>query len=111
MTLQKRSKVVLLWEGEWFWFLRAPTALLIPISILPILSMKMHSTGTVRQPLGDDAASSDTETNVSVGAGPISEAEPVPVVEEVSVGPTLRTHCDGWTQWISLAFFLGEQWS
>ena len=26
------------------------------------------------------------------------------------MGPALRTHCDGWTQWISLAFFLAEQW-
>ena len=86
MTLQKSSKVVLKWEGEWFWFLRAPTALHVPIL-----------TGTISalEPLGDDAASSDTETiggisDVSIGGGPISEAEPVPVVEEVSMGPALR---------------------
>ena len=54
-----------------------------------------QTTITALEPLGDDAASSDTETiggisDVSIGGGPISEAEPVPVVEEVSMGPALR---------------------
>ena len=99
-TLQKSSKVVLKWEGEWFWFLRAPTALHVRIFMIPILSKRMRSTGSqttisALELLGDDAASSDTETiggisDVSIGGGPISEAEPVPVVEEVSMGPALR---------------------
>ena len=61
-----------------------------------------HSQTTISalEPLGDDAASSDTETiggisDVSIGGGPISEAEPVPVVEEVSMGPHFGTHCGG----------------
>ena len=56
-----------------------------------------HSQSTISalEPLGDEAASSDTETiggisDVSIGGGPISEAEPVPVVEEVSMGPAFR---------------------
>ena len=73
----------------------------------PILSERMHLTHSqptfsALEPLGDDAVSSDTETiggisDMSIGGGPISEAEPVPVA--------FRTHCEGWTQWISLAFF------
>ena len=35
---QKSSKVVLKWEGEWFWFLRAPMRFHVPISMILILS-------------------------------------------------------------------------
>ena len=54
-----------------------------------------QSTISALGPIGDEAALSDPETlggisDVSIGHGPISEAEPVRVVEEVSMGPALR---------------------
>ena len=51
------SKVVLKWKGERFWFLNALMALHVPISMIPILS---KSDISALEPLGDDAASSDT---------------------------------------------------
>ena len=72
-----------------------------------------HSQSTISapEPLGDDAASSDTETiggisDVSIGGGPMFQWwRKCPWVQHFG------THCDGWTQWISLAFLVAEQWS
>ena len=121
-TLQKSSKVVLKWEGEWFWFLRASTALHVPISMIPILSEKMHSTGTVRQPsqpLNHREMTQLHQTPRPSGESLMCRLAAVQFPRQNQFQwwrkcPWVQhfgTHCDGWTQWISLVFLLAEQWS
>ena len=55
------------------------------------LDRHSQSTASAHEPLGEEAASSDTETSggisdLSMGRGTISDVEPDPAVEEVSTG-------------------------
>ena len=92
------------------------------ISMIPIPSKKMHWTGTVRQPSQPSnhwVVMTLFHQTPPSGESLMCRLAPVQFPKQNQFQwwrkcPWVQhfgTHCDGWTQWIYLAFFLGEQWS